>query len=947
MLKKRNKKRKNKRSLRKQINKRMMLNAFLSIIVTLGIVLYFIFGGIEYIATEWAWSIADEIGTEMETLYTDDSEPVDDEREGKPGEEPRQEIGPGEKPPKELLFVKRLTSKYNFDVGERFGIFLGWEEEILEDEAISIEDEFYFNDFLIIEVHLRDQLLFTNVDGISLLESFDDTAEGNRRLFLTNKFLVDRSVLDANGETIGSIYVTINPYMVILLSMYLLAVVALSIGTAILISSVVSFYAAKMLTAPLGILSEKFDALAEDDIEQVQPLQYQAKKPLLEIGSLIDSTNKIVVKMSSYAELLNDQKTELAVQNDELVDNGLRLERLNDALKNTNVHLKDILDNVGQGFMKLKADLTVYPGYSRECDVIFGQIIHDARFASLLYPEDTEQAEFLEELLQSILKESLDRIDLYLPLLPDEIKVHEKVIQVEYNISEQNEERSIIVVLTDITEKRFLESQMEKERHVLQMIVNFLLHHSLFTELLQDFEEFLLEGKTQNWSFIEDENDNRQYVLRQLHTFKGNFGQYDAVDMADAIHFVESQVIESMDENRMLLDVKLLQNAFDTLRELIESYVGEALIKNDEFIVLDKQRIKAVIHQLTMHMSKLDADKLLPKVNALLHVSINELLAPYNMYIQKMANRLDKSVDTLKIHGEEIYVDEKRFQGFIKSLMHLFKNAVVHGIESPDERLDNDKDIMGHIDCKVSRDGNSFRLEIKDDGAGINEVHIDKIFEDQFSTVEHITLHAGRGVGLSAVKQEVEALEGEIEVRSELSTGTEFIITIPLSLEKYKTALPIKLMEEIIASGMKYFSNKTDDILLNDSYMVETTPDLELYTTTTLTKITGIMDIVLLITIDQRFEKALIQKMIEDNILDEEGSASHQEILQEVSNTILGNALGSCDDYDETLELGIPVSLKHEALALTLEKNELLSINFGDNTKSCKMYMLDMEQFKL
>jgi two-component system chemotaxis sensor kinase CheA len=913
----------------------MMLNAALAVVLTIVMILYFATGLINFMGKMWVDEIGDKLSTDIENfIYRN-------------------------KLKDEIHFSNyesliRIANKYNFNIEENLdGSF-----EIEYDELEEVEDDDYFyNDVFIMEIYLFDNLIYTNVEGISLKNSFleegklSDIDMNNPkkqgRLFLTNEFLVEKDILSFDDIVLGQLYMSLNPYMFLVLAILF---IPLLLGIALIVialSSVISHFVAKKLIAPLHVLNERLDILSEDNIEHVIPIEYKEKKPLIELVALVDSTNKIINKIRSYAQLLHDQKEELAVQNDELIDNGIRLEELNSALKNTNIHLKDILDNVGQGFLKLTGDLRVHPGYSRECDVIFGEVIHNKSFADLISPSDEKQAKFIESLMGSILTESKSKVDLYIPLLPEEFILNSKVISLDYSISIQNNQRSIIVVLTDITGTRSLENQMEKERHVLQMIVNYLLYHGQFTELLREFEDFLVESNSKDGAVISSMEEEIHYLLHQLHTFKGNFAQFNAIDMAEAIHKVETQVIERMNNGKVGFEFQYLNNAYSELLDLIERHVGKEFVNNEDYIVVDKSYVKEVIQFLSMNLSDKNDQYLISKLESLLYVSIKDMLSSYKMYIQKLADKLEKSVSPLIIEGDDVYLDEKKYLPLIKSLVHIFNNAVIHGIETPDERLDSGKEITGQIECILSADEESFIISIKDDGKGIEEEYKSHIFEDQYSTSDNITIHSGRGVGLSALINEVNKLAGSIEVVSQVGLGSEFKIHIPQIASSEEKKASVDVIKGIVDSMINYFSVLTGDKIEKVEYNIEKVKKVELYTMSSLTRITGGIDAYVLITIDKNFEDDIVMQMKESGILNDYKTDINREVLKEVSNTILGNVLGEYSVAGDVLDLGIPLVVHHDCLSLYLEKNEVVKVDLGNESRSCSIYMLDMRKFKI
>ena len=195
--------------------------------------------------------------------------------------------------------------------------------------------------------------------------------------------------------------------------------------------------------------------------------------------------------------------------------------------------------------------------------------------------------------------------------------------------------------------------------------------------------------------------------------------------------------------------------------------------------------------------------------------------------------------------GEETELDRTVIDEIGDPLMHLLRNAADHGLESNEERRDLGKNEVGSIFLDAYQDGNNVVIEVRDDGYGIDtekikrkaiekgkiteeqalsmtdKDFIDILFQPSFSTAEKITDVSGRGVGLDVVKTKIEALGGEIEAKTKLGEGSNFIIRLPLTLaiiqalmviiggEKY--ALPlgsIQTVENIPVSEIKTIQGK-------------------------------------------------------------------------------------------------------------------------------------------
>ncbi|SHO49839.1 chemotaxis protein CheA [Anaerocolumna xylanovorans] len=225
-------------------------------------------------------------------------------------------------------------------------------------------------------------------------------------------------------------------------------------------------------------------------------------------------------------------------------------------------------------------------------------------------------------------------------------------------------------------------------------------------------------------------------------------------------------------------------------------------------------------------------------------VPIESVLNRFPRMIRDLSKSLNKKME-LYMTGEETELDRTVIDEIGDPLMHLLRNAADHGLESNEERLAKGKPEMGSIFLDAYQDGNNVVIEVRDDGAGINvekvkkkavekgtitleqaEVMSDKevidlLFRPSFSTAEIITDVSGRGVGLDVVKTKIEALGGDIEAKTKLGAGSNFIIRLPLTLaiiqalmvelgaEKYAIPLgSIQTIEDVLASDIKYVHSK-------------------------------------------------------------------------------------------------------------------------------------------
>lgn len=187
--------------------------------------------------------------------------------------------------------------------------------------------------------------------------------------------------------------------------------------------------------------------------------------------------------------------------------------------------------------------------------------------------------------------------------------------------------------------------------------------------------------------------------------------------------------------------------------------------------------------------------------------------------IRDISKELGKDLELI-IEGEETELDRTVISELGEPLVHLLRNSADHGIESKEARALLGKPKTGLIKLTAYQEGNKVIITVSDDGKGIKQEHLDKIFDQGFSTAKEVTNISGRGVGMDVVKQKIVSLGGTIDVSSEENKGTVFTINLPLTLSimqslmikvgKEVFALPLGIIEKVVEIENKEI-NKTQN----------------------------------------------------------------------------------------------------------------------------------------
>ncbi|QSQ09907.1 Chemotaxis protein CheA [Koleobacter methoxysyntrophicus] len=321
-----------------------------------------------------------------------------------------------------------------------------------------------------------------------------------------------------------------------------------------------------------------------------------------------------------------------------------------------------------------------------------------------------------------------------------------------------------------------------------------------------------LEGGEYNTVIVESEQDPSKSISQKLKT--GKTVRVDIEKLDNLMNLVSELIIiktrlEGIGENREI--------GIQELHEAVE-YL---------------ERITTNLHDAVMKVRM---------------VPIEQVFNRFPRMVRDLSKELNKEIN-LHIEGEETELDRTVIDEIGDPLIHLVRNAIDHGIETPEERKRQGKQANGNIILKAYHDGNNVVIEIDDDGKGIDlekvlAKAIEKrfitvkeskelseqdilqfLFKPGFSTSERITDISGRGVGLDVVKTKIESLGGTIDIETIQGKGSKFIVRLPLTLaiiqallvgvgtEKY--AVPLNSIKETVTINSKNINRiKNQEITL-------------------------------------------------------------------------------------------------------------------------------------
>ena len=288
----------------------------------------------------------------------------------------------------------------------------------------------------------------------------------------------------------------------------------------------------------------------------------------------------------------------------------------------------------------------------------------------------------------------------------------------------------------------------------------------------------------------------------------------DVVETTNATNESETQTAEddasqpAKAERQAVKMLKVDQTKIDYLMDI----VGELTVAKNSLPYLAKQAeeeggSKKLSKQIKAHFSIVNrlTESLQSAVLQIRMVPVSHVFQRYPRLVRDLSRKLDKKIE-LCMQGENTEFDKNLIESLSEPLIHLLRNSIDHGIESPEDRIEAGKPETGRIDLIATPLDDSVIIEIRDDGKGIDphkikllafqkgvitESQLESIDDNEalqlifaagFSTSEQVSDLSGRGVGMDAVKTMVSQAGGSIEMQSEVGVGSTFKLLLPQTM---------------------------------------------------------------------------------------------------------------------------------------------------------------------
>lgn len=460
-----------------------------------------------------------------------------------------------------------------------------------------------------------------------------------------------------------------------------------------------------------------------------------------------------------------------------------------------------VLDNVGQALLTIDSNGRLAQERSAIVDRWFGGYEGQPLFTDYIGQIDRTFAEIFGLGYEALVEGFLPR-EVTLSQLPRRLRHGGREFACTFfPLLDGDALSGLLIVIDDVTEKVLRDRDGAEHAELL----------ALFQGLMHDRSGYL--------GFIEETRiavdrltrlgPGDAETARVLHTVKGTAGVVGAGVIAGLCHRAEEELAEGAEEPFCATIAQLRARWVEIMRSMSAVTDGDGYGRI-EVSIDGLQDLAADIRRGVSHQSILDT-------LALWQLEpVERPLSRLALHAHALAKRLGKGPVEVIVEGADVRLHPKRFGSFWSALVHVVRNAIDHGLELPTDRQRMGKPLQGRIAFRAIMDERHLTIEISDDGRGIDwervrllcagrgmaherkEDLVCALLQPGFTTRTEVTSISGRGVGLSAVQEQVDHLGGAIELVSEPGRGTCWSFSFPRSVYCETNASPPLLASTIL-----------------------------------------------------------------------------------------------------------------------------------------------------
>jgi two-component system chemotaxis sensor kinase CheA len=464
--------------------------------------------------------------------------------------------------------------------------------------------------------------------------------------------------------------------------------------------------------------------------------------------------------------------------------NNRQLDRQRRQLHASNVQMRRVLDNVRQGLLVVDSRGIMGDERSAVMDDWFGEPRADEAIWTYFERFDPEFGGWFRACFEGLFEDVLPE-EVALDQMPRRMCAGGRLLELTYQFIDEEEGRagrSLLMVITDITAQVEKERAEAGQRETLAVMERVLRDPQGVRTFLQE-AELLVQG-------VAGEALDRSELLRSLHTLKGNCAMYGAASVATLCHGLEQQL--SVEGRLSSAERRALRETWGAFRDRI----GSTGLMRDENGIIELLQ-EEYHHFLDALAADTHKQVLLEMAASWHHEPVRLPLARAAEQAAALARRLEKGEIALEIEHNGLRLHRERWGELWQAMIHVIRNAVDHGIETPAERLCAGKRVPATLYLGARASQSRVTLTVSDDGRGVDWESVARraaalglpansrsdliaaLFRGGLSTRAEVTEISGRGVGLSTINAACERLGGTVELESEQGRGTTFRFVIP------------------------------------------------------------------------------------------------------------------------------------------------------------------------
>ncbi|HYX34724.1 MAG TPA: 7TM diverse intracellular signaling domain-containing protein [Oligoflexus sp.] len=533
--------------------------------------------------------------------------------------------------------------------------------------------------------------------------------------------------------------------------------------------------------------------------------------------------------LASKIKILQDQKEVLF---DKIKSMNENLEK---EVGRKTKEVRSLLDSIHQGIIKISEGSIICNEHSKEATTIIGEDKISGRNFEELYLEKFDlgydDKAKIRSCLEAALGESEFNFEVNQDHLPREVKYHtsEKssiwlALDWGYELNDDKTVDSIVLSYRDVTELIKLRHMSQKAERENNIILDIIAHSKEdFFRFMNKAESFIAENiKLIKNSQVYSEASIKVMFIN-IHTLKGHARYLGLSLIKDGTHLIEQEYSNlindrsAWNQRKLLGDMENIAGIITEYKSIAENKLSWKNETSPETCCFDRGTVKDLIHGTNRILQKSKDEvyeiglKLYETLTSRYYHSLELCLKESLLDIERLAKDLNKPHPQLHLSGVEFRITPEGENILHDVMVHILRNIMDHGIESPDIRRAKGKDEIGNIHVSACIRGTDLIIEIYDDGQGIaidrvikkaiafglikngfniSDVEAAKlIFHEGISTASSVTEISGRGVGMGAVKKFLETNKGgfDLVLQKPYSHNGEKFIPIRLQIKLNKT----------------------------------------------------------------------------------------------------------------------------------------------------------------